>query len=91
MIDVKNIQTILVNDNLNWDRIAVTWGSFDNLPASPQEAQKHGWTLFSSCNNANALWPGNMYVLKGDLSTIPIYDQNGILAGIQVISIKPGF
>jgi len=69
--------------DLPWDRLSVTWGTFDNLPNSPKEAIQAGWTSYSACNNSNALWPGNMYILGSDLSVIIIYDQSGAIAGIQ--------
>jgi len=66
----------------NWDRLDVTWAKFSGIPLTASDAAKDGWTLSGSCSDATS-WSGNRYLLNGDLSSGPIYDAGGHLAGYQ--------
>jgi len=79
---------LYVNQDLPWDRLQVTWGSFNTLPYTSAEAKNSGWTSISTCND-KANWPGNMFIYGDDVSIVIIYDVNGNLAGIQFGVVIP--
>ena len=80
-------ENFLIPDGNQWNDLKVTWGAnpldynkntFVSLPRTEENAKKAGWTLVKGCSNgAN----GNRYVLNNDLSTILIFNANGLIAG----------
>ena len=78
-------QSFLIRDGSDWNDLKVTWGinpfgsnNFVSVPRTEQEAKNKGWKPQKGCSDGVN---GNRYVLNSDLSTILIFNANGIIAG----------
>ncbi|XP_032217785.1 uncharacterized protein LOC116601181 [Nematostella vectensis] len=67
----------------SYEKLYVTFLKFDRMPVTKSDAVSKGWKLTKSCDASNA-FAGNRYVLNGDIATMLLLDNNGLLAGIQM-------
>jgi len=80
---------------LKWDDLKVTFGvnpfssrTFVHMPLTTEEAVDGGWEkLSTNCTNDNK-FNGFRYMLGEDPGITLLYDENGIIAGIQMNLIK---
>jgi len=79
---------------LKWDQISVTFRKYSPLPMHEYEAVAKGWKLIAdNCKDTSTPFKGRRYMLGTEHATIPIYDINGRLAGLQMAfktSLKKG-
>lgn len=52
------------------------------------DAENKKWVQLLSCSDTGS--PGNVYWLGGDLSSMPIYNEDGYIAGIILGMLNPG-
>ncbi|OXA64171.1 uncharacterized protein LOC110852818 [Folsomia candida] len=71
-----------------WDGLRTTFPHYAPVPRTTKEALSQGWTLASTnCNNGGK-FNGFRYIHKPNASftessIVPLYDVNGVIAGIQ--------
>jgi len=84
VISVNALSVHSRQDVLKWNRLRVTFWKFSGLPLTEQEAQQKGWNLITDDCKGSSPFKGRRYMLDNDHATIPIYDVNGNVAGLQM-------
>mmetsp|Transcript_36082 Transcript_36082/g.57965 ORF Transcript_36082/g.57965 Transcript_36082/m.57965 type:complete len:279 (-) Transcript_36082:97-933(-) len=79
--------------NTGWNMLETTWNlnvfdGFYPVPLTVSAAQSKGWQRLLKCGDTGS--PGNVYTLGGDLSSMPIYNADGNIAGIILGMVNPG-
>mmetsp|Transcript_23908 Transcript_23908/g.37949 ORF Transcript_23908/g.37949 Transcript_23908/m.37949 type:complete len:279 (-) Transcript_23908:28-864(-) len=79
--------------NTGWDRLQTTWNidvfaGFYHVPLTMTAAESKGWKQLLKCGETGS--PGNVYYLGDDLSSMPIYNADGKIAGIILGMLNPG-
>ena len=59
--------------------------AFQEVPLTSQAAKAKGWTLLSSCKGK---FLGIRYTDPSEPSLVAIYDENGIVAGLQAVVLE---
>jgi hypothetical protein len=86
---VIHFLTVAIADDLPWDRVAVTWKTFSEMPLSVKSLTKD-WQQVSSCQSPNVASPGNIYIFQNDLSIGMIYNDAGHIVGVQFgVQVQP--
>jgi len=88
---------ILPDFSHNWTNLRVTWSlnplntwGFDGLPRKVSEANSD-WELKDDQCQAGGKFLGQRYWYKKDPAVVLLFDKNGIIAGIQTLSLKSKF
>ena len=73
----------------NWDSLYTTFGSFYWVPITQEEAEDDdNWDVVFDCNDSTAV--GNVFFENEDISSMPIYNIDGLIAGIILGMKNPG-
>merc|ERR1719229_244424 len=76
-----------------WDVLVTTAFSFLDIPMNESSAINEGWTLLfnSECDDGtNQIIRGNVYWSNSDISSLPIFDADGHIAGLIIGVEDPG-
>jgi len=80
------ISNALLFGGNNWNDLKVTWGinplgsnNFVSMPRVEKDAIAKGWKKEKGCQDGIN---GNRYALNGDRTTLLVFDENGVIAGI---------
>jgi len=91
VILVLGLHTLCAHSNQDvpkWNRLRVTARKMkapSALPLTEQEAKQNKWSLIADdCKDGSSPFKGRRYMLNNDPSTIPIFDVNGNVAGLQM-------
>lgn len=74
---------LLALSSAEWNRVALTWLVYEDVPTTEFEARNNGWNTFGSSSCETDDYQGTRYILDGDISAMILYNNFGQITGIQ--------